>query len=536
MDLKDGITDKAAMLKAIIDSSEDAIISKNLDGFITSWNKAAERIFGYGELEAVGKHISLIIPKDRLQEEQMIIDSLRQGKRIEHYETLRISKSGKELHISLSISPMKNSSGEIVGASKIARDITKQKEAEELIAQYVHRLELINITGKNLSSELDVNQILQKVTDASTNLCGAAFGAFFYNKTDSTGESYMLHALSGAPREAFEKFGMPRNTAVFDMTFSGKGILRSADITKDPRYGKNSPHIGMPKGHLPVVSYLAVPVFSQTGIVIGGLFFGHPQPGVFKQDHEILVEAIASHAGIALDNAKLYEEVKTLSARKDEFIGFASHELKTPLTTITGYLQLMEQTPDIGKEVLPKVNKQVARLSSIISDLLDISKIQAGKFGLTLSKISLHTLVKESIEAAKQLTTTHEIEYELPTEDIVLQVDNAKINQVLGNIFSNAIKYAPDSGKILLSAERIGDEVRIRIRDWGAGIGKENLDKIFNQFYRVAEDKNKAPGLGLGLYLCKEFIEAHHGKIWAESKEGAGTVIYITLPIDVINK
>ena len=108
------------------------------------------------------------------------------------------------------------------------------------------------------------------------------------------------------------------------------------------------------------------------------------------------------------------------------------------------------------------------------------------------------------------------------------------MNQVLVNIFSNAIKYAPDSKKILLSAERLGDEVRINVQDWGKGIAPADLDRIFNQFYRIAEDKNKAPGLGLGLYLCKEFIEAHHGKIWAESKEGNGTIIHITLPIGII--
>ncbi|HMG67829.1 MAG TPA: PAS domain S-box protein, partial [Chitinophagaceae bacterium] len=473
-------TEKMAILASIIDSSADAIISKNMDGIITSWNRASEQMFGYSESEAVGKHISLIIPVDRLSEEEMIISKLRKGERIEHFETIRVTKTGKELVISLSISPIRNSLGKIIGASKIARDITKQKEAEELQAQYVHRLELLNATGKTLSAELDVNGILQKTTDATTQLCGAAFGSFFYNKTDSKGESYMLYTLSGAPREAFEKFGMPRNTAVFDITFSGHGILRSDDITKDHRYGKNSPHKGMPHGHLPVVSYLAVPVISQTGIVIGGLFFGHPKPGMFKEEHEILVEAIASQAGIALENAKLYQEIQSLNAKKDEFIGFTSHELKTPLTTVTGYLQLIEQSPEIASQVLPKMSRQISRLSAIISDLLDISKIQAGKFELNLTRVSLGTLVKESIESAKSLSADHEIQFELPTENLILKIDSTKMTQVVVNIFSNAIKYSPANKKILLTAERFGDEVTISIRDWGIGVAKEDLDKIFH--------------------------------------------------------
>jgi PAS domain S-box-containing protein len=532
----EGTTERMAMLAAIIDSSEDAIISKNLDGTITSWNKAAESMFGHSEKEAVGKHISLIIPKDRLQEEEMIIASLRRGEKIEHFHTIRVTRTGKELDISLSISPIRNEQGEIIGASKIARDITRQKEAENTIAQYVERLEMINDTGKTLAAELDINAILQKTTDATTKLCGAAFGAFFYNKTDSKGESYLLYALSGAPREAFEKFGVPKNTDVFKITFSGQGILRSDDITKDHRYGKNFPHKGMPEGHLPVVSYMAVPVVSQNGVVIGGLFFGHPRPAIFKEEHEILVEAIATQAGIALNNAKLYQELQNLSAKKDEFIGFTSHELKTPLTTISGYLQLIELNPDLAKQVLPKVSKQVSRLSAIISDLLDISKIYAGRFDLNLCKTSLLSLVKDSVDSVKLLAADYKIECELPKDDLLLTIDATKMQQVLVNILSNAIKYSLAIKKIVVTAERFGDDVQISVRDWGMGIETKHLDKIFTQFYRITKDENKIQGLGLGLYLCKEFVEAHHGKIWAESEVGKGTIVHVVLPIKKIQE
>ena len=340
-----------------------------------------------------------------------------------------------------------------------------------------------------------------------------------------------MFALSGAPREAFEKLGMPRNTAIFDMTFNGQGVVRSDDITKDPRYGKNSPHKGMPAGHLPVVSYLAVPVFSPSGIVIGGLFFGHPKPAMFTKEHETLVESIANQAAVSLENARLYQEVQNLSAKKDEFIGFASHELRTPLTTITGYLQMVEESPDLIRHVMPKLKKQVARLVAIISDLLDISKIQAGKFELNQTTISLRSIIKESVDSARQLSAVHEIEYKIPNEELFIYVDATKINQVLLNILSNAIKYSPNNKEIELNAERFGDEVKISISDHGKGIAKEHLDQVFTQFYRVASKDSHAEGLGLGLYLCKEYVEAHHGKIWAESEEGKGTTIHLTLPI-----
>jgi len=529
------LAEKAAMLAALVDSSDDAIISKNLNGIITSWNRAAERLFGHTEMEAIGKNISLIIPHDKLKEEEMIISTIRLGRRLEHYQTTRINKEGKEFPLSVTVSPILNAEGQIVGASKIARDISKQKEVESIMVQYAQRLELINETGKILSAELDINQILQKTTDATTKLCGAAVGAFFYNKADSKGESLLLYTLSGAPREAFEKFGTPRNTEVFDITFSGKGILRSDDITKDQRYGKNSPHKGMPQGHLPVVSYLAVPVISQSGIVIGGLFFGHPTPAMFTKDHETLVQAIATHAGVALENAKLYHEIQALSARKDEFIGFTSHELKTPLTAIKGYVQLIAQNPEDVSKILPNIDRQVSRLSGIISDLLDLSKIQAGKFDLNLQNVSLGALVKESCESAKQLSAAHTIDCRLPAENIILKIDSDKMVQVLLNIFSNAIKYSSNNKKIILSAERTGDEVKISIHDSGIGIATEHLDKIFNRFYRVNESSNKTQGLGLGLYLCKEFVEGHRGKIWAESEEEKGTTIHILLPIESID-
>ncbi|RYG31135.1 MAG: PAS domain S-box protein, partial [Chitinophagaceae bacterium] len=388
----DNLDEKQAMLAAIIESSEDAIISKDLTSRITSWNKAAERMFGYSEQEMIGQLIYILIPEDRVSEEEMIISQLKLGNRVEHFETIRKTKSGRMITVSITVSPIKNAAGIIVGASKIARDISRQKENEE-------QLRLIYSIGQAISAQLDISTILQKVTDATTQICGANFGAFFYNKTDSKGEAYTLYALSGAPREAFEQFGMPRNTALFKATFEGTAIVRSDDITKDPRYGKNYPHKGMPEGHLPVVSYLAVPVLSQTGVPIGGLFFGHSLPGMFTQEHETVVAAITSQAAIALDNAKLYEEINTLNGKKDQFIGFASHELKTPLTTIKGYLQLAESDEIKAEEILPKISKQLARLEMIIADLLDISKIQAGKLDIYISKTTLRDVLHESIES-----------------------------------------------------------------------------------------------------------------------------------------
>ncbi|MBV9905400.1 MAG: GAF domain-containing protein, partial [Alphaproteobacteria bacterium] len=172
---------------------------------------------------------------------------------------------------------------------------TDFRDAGAESSRALHRLLRV---GAEIAAELNIDRVVQVVTDAATELTGAAYGSFFYNVTDERGESYMLFALSGAPREAFEKFPMPRNTKVFAPTFAGEGVVRSDDITKDSRYGKSAPHYGQPKGHLPVKSYLAVPVMSRTGEVLGGLFFGHPQPGRFNAYHEDVVLGIAGQAAI----------------------------------------------------------------------------------------------------------------------------------------------------------------------------------------------------------------------------------------------
>jgi PAS domain S-box-containing protein len=180
-------------------------------------------------------------------------------------------------------------------------------------------LELLLESGKAIASEINLETLVQKITDIGTGITGARFGAFFYNTIGSSGEKYVLYTISGVPREAFSKFPMPRNTKIFNPTFQGTGTVRFDDVTAQPHYAQNPPYHGMPKGHLPVRSYLATPVISPgTGEVIGGLFFGHPEPGVFTEKSEKLIEGIAAQAAIAMGNAKLFEEKKTAEARQKE--------------------------------------------------------------------------------------------------------------------------------------------------------------------------------------------------------------------------
>jgi len=526
--------EKSAKLAAIVDSSDDAIISKTLDGIITSWNYAAEQLFGYTEDEVVGKPITILIPEDRLEEERLILERIRQSKKVDHYVTFRLTKSGLEIPVSLTISPIKNNSGKVIGASKIARNNARQKMAEAQLLRYAENLELLNAVGKVISERLDVEDILQKVTDATTQLTGAAFGAFFYNKLDDKGESYMLFALSGAPREAFEKFGTPRNTELFHPTFMGEGIVRSDDITKDPRYGQNEPHFGMPEGHLPVVSYLAVPVISKSGNVIGGLFYGHPDAGKFTREHEQLVSGVATQATVALDNAKLYEEIQKLNDKKDEFIGLASHELKTPVTSLSGYLQILNRTlpeTDRNKPFVQKALRQVNKLSELISDLLDVSKIETGHLPLSFTKFDLVQLVLDVIELAQYTTKTHRIVMCPEVESIMIFADKQRLEQVIINLLSNAIKYSPNKMLVNVTVDINHDRARVSVQDFGMGISKDQQERIFSRFYRVEELAAHISGLGIGLYISKEIINRHKGELWLESEVDKGSVFSFEIPV-----
>jgi PAS domain S-box-containing protein len=206
--------------------------------------------------------------------------------------------------------PVRDEQGEVIRIVGIAEDVTGQRAAEKALREQTEAVETVNRVGQMLAGELDLHKLVQAVTDAATELTGAHFGSFFYNVLDDKGASYMLYTLSGVPPEAFAHFPMPRATDLFGPTFRGEGTICIDDVRLDPRYGKNSPYYGMPEGHLPVTSYLAVPVISRSGEVVGGLFFGHSEAAVFTERAAKIVEGLAAQAAIAVDNARLFESAR----------------------------------------------------------------------------------------------------------------------------------------------------------------------------------------------------------------------------------
>ena len=369
-------------LAAIIESSADAIVSKDLNGIVTSWNRAAEQMFGYSASEMVGASIRKIVPDDRQAEEEMVLTHIRAGEKVDHFETVRRRKDGTMVPISLTVSPIRDENGTVIGASKIAHDASERYRLLKVSQEAASVNEKLNQTGIVIASALDRATIVQAVTDAATDVTTAAFGAFFYNAVNESGEQYTLYTLSGASREAFAAFPMPRNTRVFEPTFRGTSIVRSDDITRDPRYGHNAPYFGMPPGHLPVRSYLAVPVKARGGEVLGGLFFGHGDVGRFTEQHERLAVGIAAWASVALENARLYADVEQAGRLKDEFLATLSHELRTPLNAILGYARMMKSglvTKDKHGRAVDTIERNATSLTQIVEDVLDVSADRVGE-------------------------------------------------------------------------------------------------------------------------------------------------------------
>jgi PAS domain S-box-containing protein len=327
---EEALRESDARLRAALEASESGTFRWNLRTNELDWDEALDKLFGLPpgkSARSLDQFIALVHPDDRAGV-------------MEHAE--RCATEGADFDLEFRIVVPDSATrwvydrgktffgedGEPAYMTGACVDVTERKLTEEALRDESHNLEILNRIGSAIASELDLERVVQLVTDAAVELTGAQLGAFFYNVEDEKGESYTLYTLSGVPRSAFENFPMPRNTHVFGPTFRGEGVMRSDDITKDPRYGKNPPYYGKPKGHLPVVSYLAVPVMGRSGEVIGGLFFGHAEVARFTERHERLMLGIAAQAAIAIDNARLYQAAQQANETLERRVSEALAERK----------------------------------------------------------------------------------------------------------------------------------------------------------------------------------------------------------------
>ncbi|HYF20805.1 MAG TPA: ATP-binding protein [Ramlibacter sp.] len=511
-----------------------------------------------GEQVTWARMLQLLHPDDREPAREAVERALRERSAYSNeYRLLLDNEQCRWLHAQGS--GVYAADGAALGMVGVVQDVTARREEQDRAATEARVLEVLNRTGAALAGELGLDALLQRVTDAATEGTGAQFGAFFYNGTDGQGEALLLYTLSGAPREAFAGLGHPRPTALFGPTFRGEPPIRIDDVTADHRFGQWEPHRGMPPGHLPVRSYLAVPVISRQGEVIGGLFFGHGKPGVFSARSERLAVGIAGQAAIAVDNARLYaqaqqaaedrralleseraarSEAERASTLKDEFLATLSHELRTPLSSILGWVHILRtklklSAPDLlqGIDVIERSTRVQVQL---IEDLLDMSRITSGKLRLELQPVAPVTFVRAALDMIRPAADNAGITLVEALEPAgTVMADASRLQQVIWNLLANAIKFTPRGGEVRVALRLAGPTVQISVQDTGVGIPPDFLPHIFERF-RQADGSitRRFGGLGLGLSIVKHLVELHGGRIRAASDgPGRGSRFDLELPV-----
>ena len=483
----------ARLLASIVESSNDAIIGKALDGTIQSWNAAAERLFGYTAEQAIGRHISLVIPPERLAEEERIIDSLRAGKRIEQYETERVRSDGQRIIVSLTISPINDESGEVVGASKIVRDITERRRVESDRQKFVTLIE----NSTDFIGMSDLSGIPFFVNHAGLEMVG-------------------LDDIEQARRTPVQEFFFPEDQPMIMNEFFPAVLANShGEIEVRFRHFKT----GQPR-------WMAYKVVTLTNAANEPVGFA-----TVSQD-------ITERRRLEDNLRRLATDLSNADRRKNEFLATLAHELRNPLAPMSNMLEVVKRSDgdaEILKRAHDTLERQLGQMVRLVDDLLDLNRITHDRLELRRSDVELSSVIQQAVEVAGPLldASKHELTIDLPTEPVYLNADRARLAQVFGNLLNNSCKYTRPNGSISLSANRMDDEVVVTVKDNGEGIPQDKLDTIFDMFMQVDETSDRAQGgLGIGLTLVKRLAEMHGGSIEARSDgEGQGSEFVVRLPV-----
>ena len=521
-------------LAAIVESSDDAIVSKDLNGIISSWNGGAEKLFGFSADEAIHKPITIIIPPDRYHEEQQILDRIHSGERVDHFDTVRRRKDGTLINVSLTVSPIRHVDGHVIGASKIARDISERvRNDRRRLAQYT----VASLLAGSWTLEEASSAILQTITSIGDWVLSALW---IYD--ESIGRlrcrSYW-HA--GGPQ--FEKFGQLSSAVQFRM---GEGLPGRVWSSNEPAWiydvvvDKNFPRAPAAR-EAGLHGGFAFPLFA--GRAINGvveMFSEHvvePDPDLLQ-----LVTALGSQIGLFIERRRIEKELEqakenaeAASAAKDRFLATLSHELRTPLNPILLWADGVLNQPGLDPELeqgLRMICRNVELEARLIDDMLDLTRIARGKLQLRLQPTDAHELVQNAIEIVRADVNCRQIDLSIALEAASRQVnvDPSRMQQVFWNILRNACKFTAETGAISIrSYNSVPDSITIEIADTGIGIEPAFLEKIFDAFEQL---EMRREGLGLGLAISKALVEMHGGSIRARSEgRGKGATFAVTLPL-----
>ncbi len=512
-----GRQDACEFLASIVASSDDAIVTKDLDGVIRSWNSGAQRVFGYSSDEIVGRPIFTLVPPEYRDEEVRILERLRRGDRVDHFETVRVAKGGRRIDVSLTISPVRGRFGEIIGASKVARDISDRKRAEELIAA---EREWLNRTLQSIGDAViatDAHGRVEFLNPVAEKLTG-------WTSADARGRSSdeVFRIVNEHTREVVES---PITRVLRLGTVVGLAnstVLIAADGTERP------------------IDDSGAPIMGSDGKIRGVVL-------VFRDISDRRRVEAERHT-VVVERERLFEleriarsEAERANRSKDEFVATVSHELRTPLNAIMGWTQIVKSNPsdvDAVRRGIDVIERNTRSQEQLISDLLDMSRIISGKLRLDVRQVDLVAIINEAIETTGPAADARQISVTCSFDRSIAATtgDPVRLQQCVWNLLSNAIKFTPQGGCVAISLRRRDSYAEIGVTDNGIGIDPEFLPFVFERFRQAETGTSKrSGGLGLGLAIVRQLAELHGGHVRVESPgEGKGATFTLALPIRAV--
>ena len=480
----------ALMLAAmLVESSDDAIIGMTRNSVITTWNQAAQRLYGYTAGEVIGKKGSFLIPQDRLGELEAVQTRAATTAKGQEYETKRVHKDGRIVDVAIIVSPIQDLGGALVGISARSRDITERKRTDSVIAEMAAIVDSSNdaIIGKTLQGVI-------------TTWNRGAENVYGYTAQEVIGRSIAFLLPSGRPDEVRDLIARMLESDARTEHFETQRVCKDGRVIE--------------------VSMTVSPIRNSDGTIVGA---------------SSVARDVTEHKAMAADlKAAELRSVLAVNRAKDEMVSLVSHELRTPLASLLGFTELLyarEFSAEQRKQYLAVMLREGRRLTDLINDVLHIQRLEAGHQDLNLAPADLQALIQRAVVAAgEDLPRPIEVR---PTPMLPLvMVDTDAILQVVGNFISNARKYSPDGGAITITTELVDGMVEVNVSDHGLGLPADSLPKLFGTFYRVdSGDRRLIKGTGLGLSINRKIIEAHGGKVEAHSDgPGKGSLFRFTLP------
>jgi len=537
----------AVRLAAIVEFSDDAIVSKDLNGVITSWNRAAERIFGYTAAEAVGQSIRLIIPPEHQDEEDVVLEHIQGGQTVDHFETVRCRKDGVCIPISLTVSPIRNHAGVVIGASKIARDISDRKKAEAEMQRASRQTAFLARMAATLSRSLDYQETLKGVANLAVPDIADWCAVDIVQEDGQIARLAVAHIdpakieLARLVRERYEDA-----TAFYSVPY----VIRTGTPAIVPEI-TDEMIVAVAKGDkerirliraLGLMSYICVPLMAR-GRALGALTLASARSGRRYTDEDVhFAEDVASRAAMTVENARAHQQLQNANRLKDEFLATLSHELRTPLNAILGYSRLLAAGIVTGEKVtgaVDTIERNATALTQLVEDILDVSRIVSGKLRLNVQPVDLSSVLHDAVATVMPAAEAKRILLHtvLDRQVGLVSGDPDRLRQIVWNLLSNAVKFTPRHGHVQLRLERVDSSVEIVVSDTGIGIAPDFLPHIFERFRQAdSGTARQHAGLGLGLAIVRNLVEMHGGTVHAASGvDSPGATFRVKLPLMAVH-